>query len=237
MIATAVAGAAPASQDENPNQAGHSPIYHLDVTYNGNVAGQVVVNTANPQLPSYVLVAHGLTPNTKYTFGYTAAGEVYTLGFQDTPKAGALVIDGTFPLDDVADLKSAQFWVREPIATSYDTLMNGFILYNYGAFVAKIACYYSTDSGVTWHESDHTDGIAVWNTGLLELKDVSVPEGALIKIHAIVVAGKDRTGSEVYQCTYWDHGEYSAHSYPYYEISGVTWNPKLVFDEIQWISW
>ena len=238
MVATAVAAAAPAKQDQNPSQAGHSPIYHLDVTYNGNVAGQVVVNTANSQLPSYVLVAHGLKPNTKYTFGYNASGEVYTLGSICTPKAGALVFEGTFPLDDIEDLQSAQFWVREPIATAGDTLMNGFILIDNGAFVVKIACYYSTDGGVTWKESGHTDGITIFSfSGLLELEDYGVPENALVRIHAIVVAGKDRTGSEVFQCTYRSHGAYWAHSYPVYEISGTTWNPKLSFDHIQWISW
>ena len=238
MIAPAVAGAAAATQDKNPRQAGHSPIYHLDVTYNGNVAGQVVVNTANAQLPSYVLVAHGLKPNTKYTFGYNASGEVCTLGSIDTPKAGALVFEGTFPLDDVQDLESAQFWVREPIATSGGTLMNGFILDNNGAFVVKIACYYSTDGGVTWKESGHTDGITIFSfSGLLELEDYGVPENALVRIHAIVVAGKDRTGSEVFQCTYSSHGVNWGHSYPVYGISGVTWDPKLSFDYIQWIGW
>jgi hypothetical protein len=236
MIATAVAGAAPAKQDKGPGRAGRSPIYHLDVVYKGKPVGQVVVNTANPQLPSYVLVARGLKPTTKYTFGYTASGEVYTLGSIETPRAGALVFEGTFPLDDVADLESAQFWMREPIATSDGRIMNGFILDNWGVFVAKLACYYSTDGGVTWKESGHTDGIALWDSGLLELKDFGVPEDALVRIHAIVVGGKDRTGSEVYQCTYWSHGEYWGHSYPVYEISGTTWNPTLSFEDIHWIT-
>lgn len=74
----------------------------------------------------------------------------------------------------------------------------GFYLENTGWFVAKIACYYCTDDGVTWQESDHTDGIAIWTAESTTLDDLGVPMYALVKIHVIVVGGKDRTGSEVF---------------------------------------
>lgn len=50
---------------------GCSPIYHFElVTHDeGEAAGKVTVNTANAKLPGYLLVARGLTPKTKYTFG------------------------------------------------------------------------------------------------------------------------------------------------------------------------
>ncbi len=211
-------------------KSGHSPIYHLDVMCNGRVAGQVVVNTSNAQLPSYVLVARGLTPNTKYTFGYTVAGEASMLGTKDTPAAGALVIHGTFPLDAVEDLESAQFWMMEtPPGYSGDDIYS-LSLVNYGLFIAQLACYYSTDGGVTWQESAHTgnivrfdykDNVSLWTLG--------VPDGALVKIHAIVVAGKDRTGSQVFHYVndYLIDGSLWTASY---EVYGATLTSKLQYD-------
>jgi hypothetical protein len=238
IIATAVAGAATATQDKNPSQAGHSPIYYFDVTYNGNLAGQVVINTANAKTPTYILVAQGLTPNTQYTFGYTASGVVNTLDSKDTTKAGALVMDGTFPAADVTDLESAQFWVIETPPGAGYTRINGFVLGNYyGWFVTKIACYYSTDGGVTWNESSHTGGIAQGHSAAVYLRDLGVPDGALVRIHAIVVGGKDRTGSEAFQCSWYACGLEYSEQYAEYNISGTTWNPVLSFDRIQDIVW
>jgi hypothetical protein len=218
-------------------QRGHSPVYQFDLTYNGNVAGKVTVNTANAQLPSYVLVAHGLTPNTKYTFGYTASGQECTIGSTETPKAGALVLNGTFPLDDVEDLQSAQFWVIEtPLSVTYTTI-SGFTLMNWGGFVAKIACYYSTDGGVTWTESSHTGDITLGEFKLVDLNDYGVPEDALVKIHVIVVAGKDRTGSQVFKTAYYPSGPMVVHTYADYNIYGTTWNPDLEYDGLTYICW
>lgn len=219
--ATAGAGVVAAKQH------GRSPIYHFDVTYKGKVAGKLTVNTENPQLPAYVLVVHGLTPSTKYTFGYTASGVVYTLCSTETPKAGALVIKGTFPLDDVADLESAQFWVMETPPGTYYSPLYGFEVLNNGWFVIKLACYYSTDDGVTWHESAHTDGVTVPNYAVATLGGLGVPLNALVKIHVIVVGGKDRTGSEVFQHYYTYATE--SHHYAEYWISGVTGNPELEY--------
>ncbi len=205
-------------------QIGHSPIYSFDVTYNGPVVGQAFVNTAKAQAATYVLVANGLIPNTKYTFGYTVSGDTHTLGTANTTKAGALVMYGTFPAADVKDLQSAQFWVTEtPPGGSAYTQINGFVLENLGWFVAKVACDYSTDGGVTWHESGHTSGIAIDGLMHVYLSDLGVPNGALVKIHVIVIAGKDRTGSEVFQ--------YKADSSgaAYYNIYGATLTSKLIY--------
>jgi hypothetical protein len=237
MIATAVAGAAPGNQGQKSNQAGHSSIYHLDVLYNGKAVGQAVVDTANPQLPSYVLIAHGLTPNTKYTFGYTASGEVTTIGSTTTPKAGAFVLNGTFPLDDVGDMQSAKFWVMEtPPSASY-TEISGFTLFNLGGFVAQLACYYSTDGGVTWTESTHTGDITLNRGTLVNLNDYGIAAGALVKIHAIVVWGKDRTGSDVFQTIYYPGGAHYVHTYADYTIRGTTLNPSLEYDGLEYVCW
>lgn len=204
-------------------QLGHTPTYYFGVTYNGKVVGQVVVNTANAKAPTYALVAYGLTPNTKYTFGYTVSGDMRTLGTASTTTKGTLVMYGTFPVADVKDLQSAQFWVTEtPLGSGY-TQINGFVFENLGGFVAKVACDYSTDGGVTWHESGHTSGIAIDGYRHVYLSDLGVPNGALVKIHVIVVAGKDRTGSEVFQ--------YKADSSgaAYYNIYGATLTSKLIY--------
>jgi hypothetical protein len=225
---------------KSATQSGRSPIYHFDVVaYNGEVAGKVTVNTANAQLPSYVLVARGLTPNTKYTFGYTTTSEeVYPLWSMDSPKAGALVIKGNFPLDDVDDLQSAQFWVMETPPAAINALINGLYLGNYwGWFITKLACYYSTDGGVTWTESSHTGGIAMGENARVLLRDLGLPDGALVRMHAIVVGGKDRTGSEVFQHSWYSCGKDWSHRIAGYYIDGVTWKPVLTYKGLSDIMW
>jgi hypothetical protein len=208
-------------------QIGHSPIYYFDVTNNGKAVGQVVVNTANAKRPTYVLVAHGLTPNTKYTFGYTVSGDMHTLGSAKTTTTGALIKYGTFPAADVKDVQSAQFWVTETPPGAYYAPLRSIDFGNYGWFLAKLACDYSTDGGVTWHESGHTKGIAIWGWGGAKLGDLGVPFGALVKIHVIVVGGKDNVGSEVFQYYYTSAPE--SYHWAEYSISGTTLNNKLEY--------
>ena len=62
----------------------------------------------------------------------------------------------------------------------------------------------------------------------MPLESLGVPEHALVKIHVVVKAGKDRTGSEIFESdysyfTYW--GFYCAE----YGITGTTGNPKLTY--------
>ncbi len=104
-----------------------------------------------------------------------------------------------------------------------------FELHNDGVFIAKLACYYSTDGGVTWHESIHTDGIS--KNGYIEATlyedGLNVPNYALVRIHAIVVGGSDRTGSEIYQ--YIEGLPPAGHYCAEYSISGTTLTSKLSF--------
>jgi len=214
-------------------QLGHSPFYYFDVTHNGKAVGHVVVNTANANTPTYTLVAYGLTPDTRYTFGYNASGDVHTLASAYSTTTGALVMSGTFPTADVKDLQSAQFWVTEtPPCSSNYLQVYGFILENNGWFVAKVACEYSTDGGVTWRESGHTGGIVMGEFYPVSLPPFAVPNGALVKIHVIVVGGvggaKAKTGSEVFQY----NASNSPPSYAYYSIMGTTLKNSLLYQGI-----
>ena len=230
-IAAAYPCAAGTVITESAAQRGPSTIYQFYVVGNNDeVAGKVIVNTANPQLPSYVLIAPEVTPNTNYTFGYTTPEDVYTFASMDSPQVGPLVIKGTFPLDDLAVLLSSEFWVIETPPTSGNALINGLYLGNYyGWFITKLACYYSTDGGVTWVESSSTDGITKGNWGRVFLSELGVPYDALVRIHAIVVGGKDRTGSEVFQYSQFACGKDMSWRFGTYYIDGVTWNPVLSY--------
>jgi hypothetical protein len=214
-------------------QNGHSPIGFSDVMYNGEVAGEVRVNTANAETPTYFLVADELTPNTKYTFGYSnmPAGDPHLLGSKDTTKSGALRMHGTLRPDDVQNLESALFWVAETGPGDYPQWIHGIRLYQNGWFIAQLAVYYSTDGGVTWHESVLTSNLLRGDDITMPLESLGVPEHALVKIHVVVKAGKDRTGTEVFETDY-SYLTYWGFYYAEYEITGTTGNPKLTYNGI-----
>lgn len=71
----------------------------------------------------------------------------------------------------------------------------------------------------------------------LELRDIGVSEGALIREHVIVAGGKDGTGSEVFQFTPWACGKDYSRRYASDYISGVTFNPKLTYEGMGDIVW
>lgn len=212
-------------------QKGHSPIDYFDVIHDGQVAGGVRVNTANAETPTYFLVVDELTPNTNYTFGYSnmPAGDPHLLGSKDTTKSGVLRMHGILRPEEVQGLQTAQFWVTETGAgDDYHEWIHGIRLYQDGWFIAQLAVYYSTDAGATWHESVLESNLLRGESITMPLESLGVPEHALVKIHVIVKAGKDRTGSEVFESdysyfTYW--GFYCAE----YGITGTTGNPKLTY--------
>ena len=160
--------------------------------------------------------------------GGAASGVAGTLsslpGYEDALAVANGTTSGTSPSGTLRSLPGYQEalnqWTGMPGASS-DSI-SAISLVNEGWFVAQLACYYSTDGGVTWHESEHIKGIAQGEVGFSELGDLGVPYGALVKIHAVVVGGKDRTGSKVFEYVY---NEY----YADYVISGVTWNPWLSY--------
>ncbi len=99
-------------------------------------------------------------------------------------------------------------------------------LHNNGWFAAKLACYYSTDHGVTWTESSHTGAIGMTSYAGMPLYAYGVPDGAWVKIHAIVVGGNDKTGSTVFEYYRGNSNMPNLPIWTYY-ISGTTLNPKL----------
>ncbi|MGZ4880854.1 MAG: hypothetical protein ACXV5H_05460 [Halobacteriota archaeon] len=215
MITTVGAGVVAAKQTENPHQAGSSSIYLYDVAAtDAHGKGKLQINLAKH---TFVFNGQGFTPSAQIELKARAAGStdyvVFATG-KATPSgnlhiAGTWAKDAPLPTDVVGD---------------YAEIAGlGLVVEMGGWFVAKIACYYSTDGGVTWKESDHTSGIAMGNSKVAMLSDLGVPDGALVKIHAIVVGGKDRTGSEVfryYKYSWW---------YADYWIKGTTWNPTLTY--------
>jgi len=212
-------------------QKGHSPIDSFDVIHDGEVVGEVRVNTAKAKTLTYVLVADGLTPKTKYTFGYfTLPGEdPHLLGAKDTTKSGVLQMHGVLRPEDVQDLESARFWVTETGAgDDYNEWIYGIRLYQDGWFIAQLGVRYSTDGGVTWKEYVLESNLLRGDRITMPLESLGVPENALVKIHVKVIAGKDRTGSEVFESDYsyftiWDY------RYAEYGIAGTTGNPKLTY--------
>jgi hypothetical protein len=99
-----------------------------------------------------------------------------------------------------------------------------FELHNHGWFIVKLACDYSTDDGVTWTESKHTPGIWQWGEVYMPLDALGVPDRALVKIHVIVVGGKDQIGSTVFE--YYNDYNRGGRTVTYY-IYGTTLNPDL----------
>ncbi len=226
MLATAGAGVVAAT--------GSPSNYKFDVTYNGKVVGQAIVNTAKAKEPTYSIVMQGLPAAKQYKFGYTISGVPQPLGVATGAKTGAIAQRGTIPADDVKDIQSAQFWVMERSpGDAVWAYLYGFDVFNSGAFVTKIACYWSTDNGNTWTESAHTSGFT--GEKHVTLKALGVPDVALVKVHVIVVGGKDRTGSEKYY-DYARGASAEGHGYDAYVIEGVTWNPTLL-DDGQIVIW
>ena len=175
---------------------------------------------------TFVFNGQGFTPSAMIELRARAAGSdeyvVFATG-KVTP-SGNLYIAGTWEADAAPE-----------VVGTYYAPLTGFKLENTGWFVAKLACYYSTDGGVTWTETDHSSGIAKGGSDRVDwLIDLGVPDGALVKIHAIVVGGKDRTGDVWEYCDHMGDPSWGYHvttELAVYEISGVTWNPQL-----EWIS-
>ena len=219
IMSTLGAGAVAAKEDENPGQAGISSVYFYDVAASDtHGTGKLQINVDKH---TFVFNGQGFMPSARIELKARAAGSDDYVMFargKVTP-SGNLHIAGTWKADSVPEV----------VGTSYAAL-TGFELTNTGWFVARLACYYSTDGGVTWTETAHTSDITKGNSARFDwLIDHGVPDGALVRIHAIVVGGKDRTGDV------WEYCDHMGSSWGYhvttelaaYEISGVTWNPTL----------
>jgi hypothetical protein len=123
-----------------------------------------------------------------------------------------------------------------PVVASSHASIHAFSLWNInGLFVCRLACYYSTDNEVTWHESGKSDGIAVENWRTSELSDLGVPEGAVVRIHAVVIGGADRTGGERFVYHHYNPSDPNTHQYACYWMDGTTFNPKLFYYPSGWL--
>lgn len=221
-----------AEDDKNPGQAGRSSIYSYEVAANDtHGAGRLIIDVSQQ---SYVFNGKGFEPSAQIELRAMSegSGDYVVFGVGNVTPSGNLHISGPW---------TAATPPSEVVAGSYPAgayaMINGFHLWNSGLFIAKHACYYSTDGGVTWKESSHTDGFKVNHGAFLELRDIGVPDYALVREHAIVVGGKDRTGSEIFQYDPYNCGKDFSRRYAGYVISGVTWNPTLQFDGFGDVMW
>lgn len=217
MMIAAVAGPAPAKQDQNPSQAGKSPVYFYDVAASDSHGkGKLMID-----LDKHTFVFNGqdFEPSAQITLRAEAAGGddsvIFAIG-KATP-SGNLHISGTWEAG--AAPKAIVAWSQYP-------LIRYFQLFNFGGYVAQLASYWSTDSGATWHQSALIKGISWLETEYYDLYSHGVPEGAWVKIHIVVVGGKDRTGSEIFINAPYD--TYGA----YYNCGGPTWNAWLELDSL-----
>jgi hypothetical protein len=236
-----------------PMQSDYWPNYIFDVTYGDTVVGKVGISMASGDPtydqnlspwalpngginmvnrdPTYALVADGLTPNTNYIFGYSmdTPESVNLLGSADTSETGRLRMRGKIPDEDVTNLIRAQFWVMDhPPTTSYYEEIVGLRLFNWGGVIVQIQAYYSTDEGVTWQKSGSTDNIWLPENDYVDLSELGVPEGALVKIHVIVKGAKDKTASEVFRFSRWNLWV-EIETYAAYCISGTAFKTELQY--------
>ncbi len=197
MLGTVGAGVVTAKQGVDTQQKGSSPIYKFGVK---NDAGTAVVGTltVNAKQASYVFNAKGLTAGTTYYLKCTspvykiasaqaaADGTVHMQGPWDTP-VDVTTTQPTFVLTTVALLGGSPIG---PVDT--------FMLHNEGLFVVKISAEYSTDAGAHWLRARSSGDIVLGAEQHVELSALGVPNGALVKMHADVVWGYDKVGSEVF---------------------------------------
>jgi hypothetical protein len=196
-------------------------------TVGGTASGVAGTLSSLPGYEDALAAANGTTSGT------SPSGTLGSMqGYQDALN-NSRVLQGTSPSGTLGNMPGyhdaiSQFGGMPGAGSTWYPPLYGFYISNLGGFVVQLACYYSTDDGVTWHESEHINGISLFENVGATLDDLGVPENALVKIHIEVVGGKDRTGSEVFQhlYTYCWEGQHWA----WYTIHGTTWNPQLEYD-------
>lgn len=233
LLISAVSATAGGALSQKTALSCESPAVAPAIGSEFDITGILTSGISSTPVPNRLIAVYNTSADgKKWTmagFAYTGENGQYTVTTSQ-PNRGIYNYKAVFEGDKIfKKVTSPTIPVTVTAAGSgYHSPLYGFHLQNLGYFVTKLACYYSTDDGVTWHESDHTKGIAIENWGVATLGDLGVPEGALVKIHAIVVAGKDRTGSEVFQYYYTPAVE--SHHYAEYWIYGSTFNPDLDYE-------
>jgi hypothetical protein len=211
MIASVGRGAVTPNDAQGLSQAGHSSIYFYDVTASQTHGkGKLQINVDKG---TFEFNGQGFEPSAQIGLRARMAGSAEFVVFASgrPTESGNLHISGTWQAGAAA---------AEVVAGQWYPPTWGFNLHNTGWFIAQIACYYSTDNGVTWHESDHSADVGITGWRAAHGDELGVPMYALMKIHVIVIGGKDRTDSKIWQ--------YTEMGGAAYEISGTTMNPTLI---------
>jgi len=204
-------------------QAGKSSIYFYDVeATDKHGPGQLMIDFNKH---TFIFNGKGFK-SSQHILLRARAGEDRVFASGKTTPKGNLHIAGEWkPNYHPTDVFPAEV-VPSEVGGSNGTwgILYGFYFTNSGWFVAKVAAKYNKDYGDAWSESDHTDGITI-NHGqdAVLSTDLNVPDGTYVRIHAIVEAGADQTGDEVF----WSAPDPDGYCYAYYWIEGHTWNPEL----------
>lgn len=225
--AQAGAGGNSAKQDDNNlRRAGKSSIFFYDVESTSTHGFGKLVIDMNKHTFSFI--GQDFPPSQHIDLKTKTGEDFAVFAREKSTPSGNLHITGTWESDELPSEVVGEVYYIYPPA-------NGFSLSNYGGFMAHLTVYYTTDTEwaspvePTWHEATlMTDGFGLNNTRQVNLADLSIPEGAWVRIHAIVVSGKDRTGSEYY--TFANGICYiPGYCYPHYYIDRTAWNPILTY--------
>lgn len=209
--AQAGAGGNPAKQGGQLWQAGESSIYFYDMEPGDTHGkGKLMIDLDKH---TFVFNGQGFVPWEQITLRARAADSTEYVEFakgKATP-SGNLHIAGTWEAADApAD-----------VLLDYPYIL-GFWLKNNGWFAVQVAFKYSTDGGTTWTVSEHSDSITLGNDYKVPYNWLGVPDNALVKLKAEVVAGDDKTASEVFRVI-------NSGCWGYYTTSGTTQNVKLSY--------
>ncbi|MHB8108630.1 MAG: hypothetical protein ACYDHW_01195 [Syntrophorhabdaceae bacterium] len=226
LVAIVGMGAATAKQQENPSRAGNSSIYFYDVLASDTHGkGKLVIDVDKH---TFVFNGQGFEPSAQIALRARAADSTdyfrFATGKANT--AGNLHIAGTW---------GAGAAPADVVGYSYYPEIFGLWLKNDGAFWVRIACYYSTDGGTTWQESDHAETQFYGEENKVALWQIGVPEYALVKIHAVVEAGDDKTGAELFESVSSSVYGSGDPQYAYYTVSGTTQNTHISYNGI--LTW
>jgi len=98
-----------------------------------------------------------------------------------------------------------------------------FSLKNQGGFTVKIGCKYAGET----RAEEESSNILLGQTKTMDIGEMKVPGGSIVRLHANVKSGKDKTAKQefIYQST--------SNATASYVISGTTLDNELGFLEVK----
>lgn len=216
LIGTANAG----TIKDNPRQAGESSIHFYDVEANDkHGSGRLVIDTDRH---TFMFNGQDFKPNHHVYLQFKTDGDLAVSASGRATPSGNLHIAGTWELDAVPTFVDA--------VSYYYPVASGFDLTNSGGFMAKLAVLWTTEwdnaeGPINWKETSATDSFGLNKSRRVNFEELGIPYGAYVRIHAIVVGGKDQSGDWYYYET--GPCYIPGYCYPVYTISRTTWNPIL----------